>query len=124
MNFTNNMTELLNDPDFVTDFVLKIAGGDRLADGRFVEKVTCHNKSGVIQPAPSKETQYLTEGDRYRHAIKIWSCEYLSAVDSRVPQLGDILGWHCADYRIVSVKDWSEYGYWQAMAVQLLDKEK
>lgn len=114
-----DMIDLLNDPDFVTDFVLNISSLERLDNGRQVETLTAHNKSGVIQPAPSKDTQYLEEGDQHKYAIKIWSCEYLSPVDKRIPQLGDVIDWHCTTFRITSVKDWSQYGYWQAIAVQI-----
>lgn len=114
-----DMIELLSDPDFVTDFVLGISVGKRTDGGKWVEGEEYHKKEGVIQPAPSKDTQYLEDGDKNRLAIKIWSCEYLSAADRHAPQLGDIIEWHCERFRIVNVKDWSQYGYWQAVAVQL-----
>lgn len=114
-----DMIDLLNDPDFTTDFILKISTTQRLDNGRQVETFDCHDKNGVIQPAPHKDTQYLDEGDKHRHAVKIWSCEYLSAVDKRVPQKGDIIEWHCSTFRITSIRDWSQYGYWQAIAVQV-----
>lgn len=119
-----DMIELLNDPDFTTDFILKIAGGKRLDNGKFIEGFTCYNRNGVIQPAPQKDTQYLVDGDSNRAAVKIWSSEYVSAADNRAPQLGDIIEWHCNEYRIVSVKDWSQYGYWQSLAVQVMEHDK
>lgn len=119
----NDVSELLRDPDFVTDFVLSISSTSRHDDGSLIESVDNQKKRGVIQPAPSKDTQFLLEGDKHRQAIKVWSDEYLSTVDKRVPQLGDVICWHCSTFRVTSVKDWSQYGYWQAIAVQLLDTE-
>lgn len=119
----NDITELLEDPDFVTDFTLGIGQGVRTNDGRFIDEVSLHYKKGVIQPANSRDTQHLLEGDKYRKTIKVYAGEYLSTVDKRVPQLGDTICWHCDDYRIVNVDDWSQYGYWKALAVQLLDNK-
>lgn len=119
----DDIVELLNDPDFVTEFTLGISTGVRHNDGRFINEVSLHYKKGVIQPANSKDTQYLIDGDKHRQTIKVYAGEYLSPVDKRVPQLGDTICWHCNDYRVVNVDDWSQYGYWKAIAVQLLDKE-
>lgn len=119
----NDIVELLHDPDFATDFIFKIAGGERLDSGEFVESVTCHKKRGVIQPASHKDTEYLVDGDKYRRAIKIWLSEYISAADKRAPQLGDIIEWNCSEFRVVSNKDWSQYGYWQAVAVEITGGE-
>lgn len=116
----NDMSELLTDPDFVTDFTVFIAGGHYERGGVWVETLTPENRRGVIQPAAPKDTQYLVDGDKSRQVIKVWSSEYLSTSDERVPKLGDKLTWHGDEHRIVHVKDWSQYGYWQALAVQVV----
>jgi len=114
-----DMSELLTDPDFVTDFVVSITSGERVRGGAWVETIITEDRQGVIQPASQKDTQYLAEGDRSRQSIKIWSADYLSTSDSQLPKLGDKITWHDDIHRIVSVKDWSQYGYWQALAVQV-----
>lgn len=116
----NDMSELLTDPDFVTDFIVQVAGGERVRGGEFVETLTQEERRGVVQPAAPKDTQYLADGDKSRQVIKIWSAEYLSTSDERVPKLGDKIIWHDDEHRIVHVKDWSQYGYWQALAVQVV----
>lgn len=115
----NDMSELLLDLDFVTDFVIQVASGARVRGAAWVETLLSEDRRGVIQPASQKDTEFLAEGDRSRQAIKIWSAEYLSASDERVPKLGDKILWHGDTHRIVSVKDWSQYSYWQALAVQV-----
>lgn len=114
----DDIAELIHDPDFETSFTVKIASGVRQDDGSYTEILTEHNRLGVVQPASRGDTQYLTEGDKSRVAIKVWSTEYFSTSDSRVPKLGDIITWHGNQYRIVNVKDWSQYDYWQALAVE------
>ena len=116
----NDMSELLLDPDFVTDFVVKVASGYRERGGKWIETLLLEDRRGVIQPASPRDTQYLAEGDKSRQVIKIWSAEYLSTSDERVPKLGDKITWHDDEHRIVHVKDWSQYGYWQALAVQVV----
>lgn len=116
----NDMSELLLDPDFVTDFKVKTTSGHRVRGGQWVETAIVVDRHGVIQPAAPKDTQFLPEGDRSRQAIKVYSNEYLSTSDERVPKLGDKITWHDDEHRIVSVKDWSQYGYWQALAVQIM----
>lgn len=119
----DDIAELLHDPDFETSFTVKIASGHRDDSGEWVETVTDEQRLGVIQPASKSDTQYLTEGDKTQTAIKVWSTEYFSTSDSRVPKLGDIITWHTSVYRIVNVKDWSQYGYWQALAVETKDDD-
>lgn len=119
----DDIAELLHDPDFETSFTVKIASGHRDDSGEWVETVTDEQRLGVVQPASRGDTQYLTEGDKSRVAIKVWSTEYFSASDSRVPKLGDIITWHGNTYRIVNVKDWSQYDYWQALAVETRDDD-
>lgn len=116
----DDISDILHDPDFETEFVLEIKRTERHENGRLIESTDRQSKFGVIQPASLKETQYLDEGDRNKQSINIWSDEYLSAVDNICPQLGDIVEWHCRRYRVVAVKDWSEYGYWKALAVELI----
>lgn len=118
----NDMSDILSDPDFVTDFIVNVASGTRVRGGAWVETLTPYARRGVIQPASPRDTQYLVDGDKSRQVIKIWSSEYLSTSDERVPKLGDKITWHGDEHRIVHVKDWSQYGYWQALAVQVVAK--
>lgn len=119
----NHIADMLNDPDFVTEFIFGIAGGTRTAKGDWIESIDEDKKEAIIQPASKSDTKHLTDGDESRQAINIWSADYMSAVDKVCPQKGDIIGWHDRSYRIVSVDDWSQYGFWYAMAVQLLGGE-
>ena len=33
---------------------------------------------------------------------------------------GDLIDWHQQKYQVVEVMDWSQYGYWYALAVQVI----
>lgn len=113
-----DVIEMLHDPDFSTEFTFGIAGGYRTVKGEWVETIASAKKAAVIQPASNRDLKYLAEGDELRQAINIWSTEYLSSTDRLCPQKGDVIGWHDKTYRIVNVEDWSQYGYWKAMAMQ------
>ena len=113
------MSELLSDPDFVTSFELSISTGRRVRGGEWIESFITETRIGVIQPSSQKDTQYLKEGDKNKLAIRVYSDQSLSASDKNVPKLGDKVKWNNKSYRIASFKDWSQYGYWQALALEL-----
>lgn len=115
-----DISELLHDPDFETEFILNVPESYRHEDGRWIESIKSHKKHGVVQPASTKETQYLTQGDEHRNVINVWSDDYIGAASNQCPSLGDIIEWHCSKYRVVAVKDWSQYGYWKASAIELI----
>lgn len=115
----DDMSELLADPDFVTSFTLKETGGYRVA-GKWTETIVETPKEGVIQPMSAGDTRFLQEGDKTKSGIKVYCAFEVSASSELPPKLGDMIDWHNKTYRIAKAPDdWSEYGYWKAIAVQV-----
>lgn len=118
----DDIVELLTDPDFVTEFTLKTTGGYRVA-GKWTETVVDSVKEGVVQPMQAKDTQFLQEGDKTRSGIKIYCSFEVSASNEAPPKLGDLIVWHNRTYRVAKAPDdWSQYGYWKAIAVEVDSK--
>lgn len=121
----DDISELLSDPDFVTEFTLKTTGGYRDEGGEWIEQQVATDSSGVVQPAASKDTAFLPDGDKWRQVIKVWSISKITPVNKDTPKLGDKIVWNGKQHRVVNIKDWSQYGYWQAMAVEISgDKDR
>lgn len=116
-----DIAELIDDPDFCTSFTIMVSDSYRQDDGEWIEGFEPYKMTGVIQPASSRDTAHMIDGDEYRGAINVWARQMIATADNseRCAGLGDLIDWHCKRYRVVNSKDWSQYGYWQAMAVEV-----
>ena len=121
------MLEVINDPEFVTDFRLGVSTGTRQDDGQWNESRQWHELRGAVQPAAQsdkgKSTQYLTEGDRNQPSINIWCGHTLNPTFDGAAITGDLVEWHSENYQVVDALNWSQYGYWWAMAVRVVRHE-
>ena len=72
---------------------------------------------GAVQPATEREIDQLPEGDRQRGIMKFFCSPpkklYVSGDEN---EISDELLFEGRKYKIISVKDWSRYGYVRAFA--------
>jgi len=118
-----NVSELITDPDFAQSFsVIRSAGN--WADGDFVATTETLSMTGSIQPMNSKEMEQWPEGDRLKGLCKVYTLEQLhtTSVDSTTygadGMLSDELSWQGQRWKILQSNDYSDFGYYKAIAVR------
>lgn len=121
------MLDVINDAAFNTSFKLARVPVARHPDGRLLgtnpDDLVWQTLSGVAQSAKGKDTQHLQQGDQTKPAITIWCGRVLNPTWGDLPQLGDLIEWHGRTYRVAEPMDWSQYGYWKAVAIEVRQHE-
>lgn len=117
----NDLLPVINDAAFNVHFKIGRVPVQRNRDGSISTEVSWCCLNGVVQPVSSSKTQHLKEGDRFKPTINIYCGRQLNPTWGDLPILGDLVEWHGRTYRVVEQKDWSQYGYWQALAVETRD---
>ena len=83
------------------------------------------NAMGCIHPGTPETLSQLPGEDRHEDHIVIYTAFPLSlgqnvGITFTVP---DRIGWNHQTWRVVRVKDWSAFGYVQALAVRVREEE-
>ncbi|KAA6118125.1 hypothetical protein F3I20_23250 [Candidatus Pantoea gossypiicola] len=68
------------------------------------------NNRGVIYPADTDALQFAPEGTRLHDAIVVLAAKRMA--------FGDVVAWHDERWRITHLQDFSDYGYYYAVAVR------
>lgn len=116
-----NISRIVNDPRFSQSFKVLRKSGEWLK-GRFIQNETEINISGVITPAKPKEIEMIPEGDRVGGEISIHTTSKLYVTRSLEDSEGtsDELEWQGERYKLYQVNDYSQYGYYAAIAMRLV----
>lgn len=67
------------------------------------------NNQGVLAPASKDEAKFLPEGTRLSQAISIYAAKKIG--------FGDVVTWTGQYYVVTHLQDYSDYGYYYALAV-------
>lgn len=67
------------------------------------------NNQGVIAPASKDEAKFLPEGTRLSQSISVYASERMG--------FGDVIAWTGQYYVVTHLQDYSDYGYYYALAV-------
>lgn len=118
-----NVSELINDPDFSQTFTVTRTTGQWDA-GNFVLNPTTFKLYGSIQPLNTKEMAQYPEGDRIKGLNKIYTVQQLYTTqdgpleDGEDGLISDEVTWQGFQWKILSTNDFSDFGYYQAIAVR------
>lgn len=115
------ITSAIFDPELGrTSFTVTRPVYTRTSSG-VTEQAATSSALGTIHPAAPEELQLLPEEERNETCIVIHTDFALSlGQDSGKRYTGpDRITWNGKDWRVVSVRDWSLFGYFKALAVRL-----
>ena len=89
--------------------------------GRFVETESSILMSGVVTPASAKDILQVPEGDRSSEIIAFHSTMPLFVTHDDMEGKGtsDQIEWHGERYRLLHIKDWSDFGYYKALGTSM-----
>ncbi len=110
-----DVSEIVNDPDFAQSFIINRTSTSFIVGGTS-QSTTQIPSYGVIIPDPSDIDQ-TQEGDRITGSIKIYCTQQL--LETSTTGTSDTITWHGQTYRVASVKDWSDNGYFEAKGYRL-----
>ena len=111
-----NVSRLMNDPMFATDYTVIRSKGEWV-NGRFeVSETAIIQHHAPVQPATNKELEQLPEGDRQSGVLKFFCKppDTLYMTDSG--NISDEIIYRGQRYKIFAVKDWMPNGYVRAFA--------
>ena len=117
-----DITEVLTDPElgFTSFSVLRTTY--RRQNGTSVPSVQILSASGCIHPGTPEMIQLLPEEDRHEEFIAVYTDFALSLgenVGGTTYSTPDRILWNGETWRVVKVRSWEMFGYYQALAVKM-----
>ena len=116
-----DITSAIMDPELGRSaFTVERLTYTRTATGTTSRSVT-HQGIGCIHPGTSEMIQLLPEEDRHDEFIAIYTDFALSlGADHGASYTGpDRIYWKGERWRVVRVRDWAMFGYYQGLAVKM-----
>ena len=94
----------------------------RAAEGTTSRSVT-HQAMGCVHPGTPEMIQLLPEEERHEEFIAIYTDFALSLGSDHGPTYTgpDRIHWNGELWRVVRVRDWAMFGYYQALAVKIIE---
>lgn len=120
-----NVAKAITDPKFSQKFKVFRKSGEWIR-GRFEEIEKEISMIGVIAPSKPKEIEMIPEGDRVGGEITIHTTRKLYTtrlIESEIENnqgTSDVIEWQAERYKLYSVNDYSQYGYYQAIGMRLV----
>lgn len=111
----STLADLLQDPDLVLPFVI-LRRAEGMVKGRSVITETPEDATGVVQPAMARELERLPEADRVKSTIAVFTVAPLRVGDEAQGISADGIVWRGDTYTIAAVEDWTQYGFYKALA--------
>jgi hypothetical protein len=112
--------DVVNDPDFAQAFTITRSQGGKWELGRWQNATVDLPQWGAVQQPETKDLEQVPEGDRLLGVIVIHNEQEMYVTNSDgTGKISDIVTWHNDQYRLISVSDRSDYGYFKAIAVRM-----
>lgn len=119
---TIDVSDIVLDPDLAQTFTILRSTGV-FGMGGYQSVTTTLTLSGTITVASEKHLRMVPEGDRPTGAMAIYSAQRIyvthQAGANQTQGLSDVLVWRGQNFRVIAVKEWSDYGIWIAVAERL-----
>lgn len=111
--------ELICDPDFCTEFIIRRKIPGKWRGGRQVQEMYSVPVVGLVTVASGKDMEMLPEGDRV-HGLKTFytDAEHELRV-STDETLSDTCEYKGQEYRLLQVYDYSDFGFYKAIGTRI-----
>lgn len=115
-----DVSDVVNDPDLCSNFQILQMFGKFTPDGWTITQSTLVNTFGAVRNMSGKDLEMIPEADRVREAVSFRTTTALYETnETSSNRISDILIWQGNQYKILTVKNYSEQGYWLAIAHRL-----
>lgn len=106
-----DLSDVVTDPDLgAREIEIDRASDARLPSGEWDETYTPGTVTGVVHPASKAQLESRPEGERHFPTIAVFCDAPLAA--------RDFVHHHGARWRVTADSDWSDYGYYYALATR------
>lgn len=116
---TIDVSDVVNSPDFAEPFTIRRSSGGFVAGG-WAQTTSDIPASGVISIAKDKDLSSLPEGDKVKEAIVVHSTQEIMLTSLANNRTSDLVIWMGQSYRVLSVANYSNRGYYKAIAERIL----
>jgi hypothetical protein len=112
--------EVVNDPDFAQQFTVQRSTISWL-NGIVQSVVSTILVYGPISEVKARDLKMIPEGDRVHGARVFWSPQILYATHATGGKggLSDLILWNNHQWRVITVGQYQDYGFYRAIAVRL-----
>ncbi|KWA48385.1 hypothetical protein [Burkholderia stagnalis] len=106
-----DLSEVVTDPELgAREISIERAVGARQPSGEWEESYAPGTVTGIVHPASKDQIATLPEGERHFRTIAVFSDAPLAA--------RDFVHYRGARWRVTADSDWSDYGYYYALATR------
>jgi hypothetical protein len=116
-----DVSEVVNDPENAQSYsILRSAG--TWVNGVWQPNAETLQGYGRISVARPRDVEMIPEGDKIVGAMVFWSSTAIFGTRADSAGNGgssDILMWRGKKFRVLSVYQYSDYGYWKAIATRM-----
>lgn len=117
-----DLSEVANSPELAETYTILRSTGTGWNQGVWETQEQQLTGFGVISVADAKEVEMVPEGDVAHGAMVFWSAQpiYVTNTTNTVPgQSSDILIWNGKQYRVLSVRQYLDWGYYRAVGTRM-----
>ena len=116
------MSEIIKSPEFAQSFTVMRSKGE-FVNGRWTEDTpTSIAMYGVILPVQGVDLIQAAEADRTKGLLEFFSTQpmYITRRETSTMEAGtsDTIVWHGSTYIIHNIKDYSDFGFYSAIATR------
>lgn len=116
-----DLSIVANAPDLAQQFTILRSINGEYSYGTYGDNKESIVLYGPVSIAKDRDLQMIPEGDRASGAMVFWcSQQVYSARDvNGSPQNSDILEWNGVQYRVMTVSQRPQNGFWRAIATRM-----
>lgn len=120
-----NVSEVLLSPEFMQPVKVYRKYNGRWELGKFVQDEVEITLDMLVCPSSGKDLMKIPEADRIEdtrtfHCLsKLYLSEDSNDVNDQETRTSDVVEWNCQKYKLVSIPDYSDYGYYRAIGVRI-----
>jgi hypothetical protein len=113
-----DVSEVLSDADVSSAFIINRTTGQFGPGGWQTNQTQQINAFGAVRNTSGKELDMVPEGDRVNEMITFRSATQMYETNYAGSATSDVLTWLGDNYRVYVVKNYSEQGYYLAIAAR------
>lgn len=112
--------EILNDPDLCSQFQIVRTTGANGIGGWIKNEPTTITTIGAVRNSSGGEIEMIPEADQVHEPLTFRTVEPMFTTSVQNSATSDVLVFRGDRYRVLSVKNYVEQGYWQAVATRMI----
>jgi hypothetical protein len=115
-----SVEEVVNDQDVAQIFTILRSTNGKFVSGIWTTDQVSIPSYGPIRPATPRDLEMVPEGDKVKEVKIFWSAQpiYATHATDGIGGSSDLLQWKQLYYRVLSVTQSQDWGFYRAVAVR------